>query len=220
MLELRTDKNPVRRHGHRRGLIQPNMTVNPRAFVKPALAFRRVHAHGNRVLAAEMQQVRNVLAERIVTAFVMSHTPAVDPDGRVAKYAVESQPDTPSLVFPSQVKGAAIPTDAVGWILCAQRLESVTAVSIRVKRQFDRPVVRQIDGAPVRVGELLRSRTGTGAGIFQVQRIGPVVTKVELPVRVEREMFPRRIGGGKRRGWQRRTYTGNEQAKEGCDFHF
>ena len=93
VLEFRADKNPVRRDGHRRGLVQPDVTVDARAFVKPALGFRRVHAHGDGVLAAEMHHVRDVLAERIVTALVMPHAPAVDPHRRVAEHAVERQPD-------------------------------------------------------------------------------------------------------------------------------
>ena len=35
-LEIAVNKNPVRRDGHRRGLVQPDVAVNARAFVKPA----------------------------------------------------------------------------------------------------------------------------------------------------------------------------------------
>ena len=65
-----------------------------------------------------------------------------------------------------QFKRAAIPADAVRRILRAQRLEAVAAVGSLVERQFHRPIVRQVDDAPVRVGEILRRRPGTGAGIF------------------------------------------------------
>src|ERR1017187_10303244 len=47
-------KNPIRRDGHRRGLVHPDVAVNTRALVKPALELRRVHAPGHGVLAAEM----------------------------------------------------------------------------------------------------------------------------------------------------------------------
>ena len=38
----------------------------------------------------------------------------------------------------------------------------------------------------------------TGAGIFKMQRVRPIVAKMELPSGVERKMFARRFGGGRR----------------------
>ena len=49
-------KHPVRRDGDRRGLVQPDVAVDARAFVKPALGFGRIHPHGNGVLAAVSQR--------------------------------------------------------------------------------------------------------------------------------------------------------------------
>src|ERR1035441_764398 len=194
ILQLAANINPVRRDGHRRGLVQPHVTIDAGAFVKPALHLRRIHTHGNSVLAAVMHYIRDVLAERIITAFVMPYAPSINPHRRVAEHTIESQPDAFAFVFLRQFKRAAIPGDAVRWILHAQRLETVTAVRSPVERQFHRPIVRQIDGAPVGVGELFRRGPGTGAGIFQMQRVRPVVTEMEFPARVERKVFARQIG--------------------------
>ena len=66
-------------------------------------------------------------------------------------------------------------------------------VPIAVVRQFNRPIVRQVHDAPVRVGEPLRRRSGTRAGLIQMKRFRPFVAEVELPVRVQREMLARRV---------------------------
>src|SRR5208283_5617095 len=104
------------------------MAVDARAFVKPTFGFRGVHAHGNRVRAAEMRHVRYILAERVVTALMMSHAPTVDPHRCVAEHTVECQPDTFASVFLWQFKRAAVPGDAVRRVLSAQRFETVAAV--------------------------------------------------------------------------------------------
>jgi hypothetical protein len=44
---------------------QPEVTINPRAFIKPAFKFRRVHFHRDDIFAAEFHDVREVAAERI-----------------------------------------------------------------------------------------------------------------------------------------------------------
>ena len=208
ILKFRPDINPVRRDGHRRGLVQPDMPVDARTFVKPAFRFRRIHPHGNRVPAAVMRHVRNVLAERIVAALVMAHAPAVDPYRRVAEHPVEGQPDALSLVRLRQFKRPAIPRDAVGRILYAQGVKAMAAVGGPVERQFHRPIVRHIDGTPKGVVKSCRCRPRTGAGIFQVQRIRPVVTQVEFPVGIQRKVLGWQIGGGQRRNPQPGTHAG------------
>ena len=95
-----------------------------------------------------MRHVRDVLAERVVAALVPSHEPAVDPDRRVAEHAVECQPDALAGILRRQVKRAAIPADAVLRKARPDRLEAVAAVGVLIERQFNRPVVRQIERAP------------------------------------------------------------------------
>jgi hypothetical protein len=143
-----------------------------------------------------MHHVRDVLAERIITALVMLLAPAVDPHRRVAEHAVERQPDALAFVFLRQIKRAAIPSNAVRRILHAECVKTVAAVGGPVKRQFHRPVVRHIDGAPKRIGKLFRRRPATGSRVHETQRIRPVVAEMEFPVGVERKMFARRLGGG------------------------
>ena len=90
----------------------------------------------------------------------------------------------------------------------------MTAVSGGVERQLNRPIVRQIDDAPIGVGEPLRGGAGTGPGIFQMQRIRPVIAEVEFPVRVEQEVFARRTSGRELRDQQRGAHAGEESAEQ------
>src|ERR1022692_2754942 len=130
------------------------------------------------------------------------------------------QPDAFTFVFLRQFKRAAIPGDAVRRILHAQRVKPVAAIGGPVERQFHRPIVRQIDDAPKRIGKLFRRRPGTGAGVFQVQRVRPVIAEMKFPVPVERKVFARRFGSGKLHGQQRGAGSGNKSAKSGNEFHF
>ena len=143
------NKNPVRRDGHRRGLVQPDMAVNARALVEPALELARVHLHRYGVAAANARHIRDVRPERVITALVPDHFPAVDPDCGVSKRTVELQPETLARVGRRQVKRAPIPANAVAREARPDRLESVALIGGGIERQFNRPVVRQVERAPV-----------------------------------------------------------------------
>ena len=218
--ELRVNKNPVRGDGDRRGLVQPGVTVDARALVKPALELARVHANGNEVPAAELHHVRDVLAEGIIAALMPPHQPAVDPDRRVAHHAVEREPDAFAFVLLGQLKCAAIPANAVGHKARAERLETVAHVGASIERQFNRPVVRQSDGSPRRVAErFVRGGAAARASLVQMQRAGPVVAEMEFPVRVEGKVFPRRIGGPKLHRQQRGTRADGKSSNWSGEFH-
>ena len=210
---MRIHKHPVRRDGHRRGLVQPHMPVNPRALVKPALELARVHLHRHEILPAEPHDVRDVLAETVVAALVPRHQPAVHPHRRVAEHAVERQPDTLAGIFLRQLERPAIPADAVLVKTRPHRLEPVARVRRWVERQFNRPVMRQIQRAPRRVVELLGRRAAARAGLVQPQRIRPVVAQMKLPARIQRKMFARRGGGG--RGGRGRVSGAEVQRQHG-----
>ena len=110
-------------------------------------------------------------------------------------HAVECQPGSFAGIPRRQLERAAIPADAVRRKTPAQRLETVADIGRLFERQFNRPIVRQIDGPPVSIGEPFARRPGTGAGILQMHRIRPVVAEMDLPTRVERKVFARQIRG-------------------------
>src|ERR1700678_2435276 len=81
MLEYTSNKNAIRRDGDRRGFFQPDVAVNSGAFVKPAFEFAGIHFHRDGVFSADPHDIRDVGTERIVTALVMFHEPAIDEYG-------------------------------------------------------------------------------------------------------------------------------------------
>ena len=53
-----------------------------------------------------------------------------------------------------------------------------------------------------------------------MQRIWPIVAKMEFPVRIKRKVFARRIGRSKLGDPQRGARTGNKSANDWNDFNF
>ena len=194
--ELAVNKNAVARDGDRLGFIEPDVPVDARALVEPSLEPARVHARGNRVFFAKVDEIRDVRPEGIVAALVMADEPAVDVKRRVAKRAVELQPDALAAVRLRQVEGPAIPANARRGKSGADRLEAVTHIRRRVEGQLDRPVVRQVDRAPCGIIEILARRPFIDAGFVEIKRVRPVVAEVKFPVCIERKMLVRRHRGG------------------------
>ena len=93
VLKIAVDKNSLRRDGNRRGFVEPDMAVNARPFIKPTFQLGRIHFHRNTVVTAKGRDVGNICAEGGVAALVTGHQPAIDPDGGIAKHAIEGNPN-------------------------------------------------------------------------------------------------------------------------------
>ena len=76
-------------HVHRVGLHQPDVPVNARALVEPAVALGGVHADQQHVSAAGRGEIGDVEAERIVAADVPADVEAVEDHHGLAIDAVE-----------------------------------------------------------------------------------------------------------------------------------
>ena len=172
------------------------MPVDAGALVEPAFALCGVDADGDDVLAAACGDVGDVETEVVVASLVAAHGPAVDEDGAVAEGAVEFQPEPAAGVGSGQLEGAAVPAYAILRIRLAQRFEAVAAVGLRVKGQFDGPVVRQVELAPARIAERHAGRPDAGAGFGEVVADAPVVAEVELPAEIQQQALTWRSGGG------------------------
>ena len=68
---------------------QPDMPVNSGAFVEPAIAEARVHAHHQIILPAIVQEVSQVEDERRVAVVVAADEVSVQKDQRAAEGAIE-----------------------------------------------------------------------------------------------------------------------------------
>ena len=169
MWETGIYESAVRRNRQRRGLNQPDMAINARALVEPPLEFGSVHANGHRVLAAEVHDVREVVAEPAVAAFVMADEVAVDKYPAIAKGTVKLQPDAPTRIRLVQRERAPVPTDVVA----ARKpkpdgSEPMRAIGLLVEGQFNGPVVRQIERAPAGIVEVAFGRATTFARLGQI----------------------------------------------------
>jgi len=67
VLLLLHTKMPSGAMGQRRGCHEPDVAVDARALVKPALELRRVHLHGDNILSAGIRHIRDVITETAVT---------------------------------------------------------------------------------------------------------------------------------------------------------
>src|SRR6185369_7248568 len=142
-----------------------------------------VNAHGDDVAGAVVQVVGQVVAEAGIAALVAAEAVAVDPDDAVAEHAIELDGDAAAEVRLGDLEGAAIPADAVLGMIGTDGAKTVLAeflVPLGIERQFDRPVVREVDGAPVAVIE----RGAGGAAVFTRlhQRSGAGIAEVAIDI--------------------------------------
>ena len=80
-------------HVYWRGLYQPNVAVNARTLVEPAIAECRVDAHQQYIGLARNYEIRQVKAEWIVSADVTSDVEPVEDDHGFAIDAIELHGD-------------------------------------------------------------------------------------------------------------------------------
>ena len=134
---------------------------------------------------------------------------AVEDDDGLTVCAIEFDRDVFACILCGQFEDAPVPTDTGLGILAAKRIEAL-ALQARVilEGQFDRPVMGQIDAAPV----CLNKGGGTGrhkaSGLLEVPCVGTAVAEVfvrivgvaemEAPPEIEQEAFA--VGTGCGRG--------------------
>src|SRR5208337_155619 len=111
---------------------------------------------------------------------------AVEPDARVGHRTVELDREVAAFRVAGQHEVLAVPTRA--------RYGQATGVGVEgaVEGSFDRPIVRQREGAPLRVG----IAGALGSLGFTLEE-APVVVKADAPLSVELDEIKR---GGMRRG--------------------
>lgn len=179
-------------------LRQPDVAVDARAFVPPALGRGRVDAHGDDVAAAVVQVVGDVDAEARVAARLAMQEVAVDPDDAVAEHAVELERDAPAACRRRERELAPVPADAVLRERAADRLRAVWRAAAFAERQFHRPVVRQIDAAPRAVLEVGRRRAVAVAGLAEEEQSRAVIEVLRRVEGVAEREAPAVVDAGAR----------------------
>src|ERR1700722_9416699 len=182
------------------GLGQPHVPVDAGTFVKPAVPETRVHAHDQEILRAIFQKLSDIKAKRRIAVVVSSDEVAIEKNQGAAKRAVKLDRNAADGIFFRNIEGPAIPSHARFRIPSAQRLVAVSLQFIVAdKWQFNRPVMRQIQRAPLRVVKLLcRERKLSRLGEISLTRteaeIAPRIAAVslkKLPAKVDKQVLRR-----------------------------
>ena len=93
-------------------LREPHMAIDAGAFVEPAVAKARVHAHNQIIFSAVIEKVAHVEAKRRTPVVVATDEVSVQKNQRAAECAVKLDGDAPTVVFLRNVEGAPVPADA------------------------------------------------------------------------------------------------------------
>ena len=83
---------------HRVGLGEPDVPINARALIEPAVAQARVHAQHDAVLAAIGEKVGDVELERSVAVVIAADEAAIHEDDDASEGAVELHREAAALV--------------------------------------------------------------------------------------------------------------------------
>ena len=153
---------------------------------------------------ADGEKICDVEAERRVAVVVAADEAAVHEEQNIAKSAVELKIDAAAGIARRNLELLAVPAHAGLGIAAAERLVSVRLQRfIADERQFHRPVVRQIQCAPLRVVE-------SDLGKLEIAGLGKVllalaeseiagrvraVPKHKLPSKIKKELLARSDGG-------------------------
>src|SRR3954469_7357801 len=181
------------------------MAVDPRSLIKPTVTKTRVHADNQKILAAKVSEISHVERERSIAIVIAPDEIPVQKHQRAAKGSVEFDIDAPAGIFLGQIEGAPIPANASLRIAPPQWFVAMTLLLfIANERQLDRPVMRQVERAPLRIIELCRGKLEfttlgevslTLAKAKIVQRVGAIPLK-KFPAKVEQQTLTRSYRAG------------------------
>src|SRR6185312_10054140 len=103
------------------GLGKPDVPIDARPLVKPAIAEACIHPHDQIILAAIVKEVGKVEAEGCVSVVVPANKVSVQKDQRVAECAVEFNGHAAAAIAVGNFERAAIPPNARLRIFPAER---------------------------------------------------------------------------------------------------
>ena len=162
------------------GLDEPDVAVDARAFVKPAFFEGCVGFDGNYVVAAVIDVVGDVVLKIEVAALLVAEVEAVDPYLRIAEHALKQQRNLLAEVALRDVEVLAIPSDGVFGVSVTDSLVAVAVARVGGKWHFHRPIVRQVDVAPIAVVEVGGCCAVAIAGLGEVVEVASAGHKILL----------------------------------------
>src|SRR5690348_4855203 len=131
-------------------LNEPDVTVESRALVEPPISKGGVHANHEVILFAIVEEIGDIEAEGSVAVVVAADKATVHKNERTAESPIELQHDPAALVAGGNIEHSAIPADAGFRLAAAKRFVTVRfLLFVPHKGQFHRPIMRQIQRAPL-----------------------------------------------------------------------
>src|SRR5436305_5069742 len=191
------------------GLSQPNVAINPRALVEPSVAKAGVHADDQKILSAEVCEISEVETEWSVAVVVASDEVSIQKYERAAKGSVELHANTPPGVFFAKIERTPVPADARLRISAPERLIAmILLLFVAHEGQLYRPVMRQVQAAPLRIVELSRGKLEFAAlsEVSLAHTESEVATRIrgvtleELPIKIQQKSLAGSNSAGKFRG--------------------
>ena len=133
---------------HRRGLVQPHMTVYAGSLVEPTLFESGVGPDAYEVLSSIVEVFGYIISPCGISAWLTSEVESVHPYARVAEYSVELEPDMLPVILLRNCEGLPVPADACLRVFVSHCLVSVAVACLFGIRKVHHPVVREVHHGP------------------------------------------------------------------------
>ncbi len=190
-------------------LYQPDVAVDTRALVPPALELRRISPNHERVFAAVIEHVGQIVARGSVAAIMTPEIVSVDGHFVISIDAVEFHADSPTNVHAGDLENAPVPADACARVVPSERLETMEKeLGVIDEIELDGPVVGEIDGLPGAVVEIdCRGREGRTLGrrrrLGEAEVLGRIerMPQVKSPSGIKQKSLPAAGRGRLAGGW-------------------
>ena len=111
-LEIGVSKNAIGGNVRVLVLVEPNVPIDARAFIKPAFILGGVHADDDDVVAVIIDEVGDVVGHADVATGVGTEVKAVDPNLGIAENAIKLDLKTLTGISGGHPKVFAVPPDA------------------------------------------------------------------------------------------------------------
>ena len=133
---------------HRRGLVQPHMSVYAGSLVEPTLFERGIDPDADEVLSSVVEVFGYIISPCCITAWLTSEVESVQPYARVAEYSVELEPYMLSIVLLRNCECLPVPADTCLRVFVSHCLVSVAMACFLGIWKVHNPVVREVHHGP------------------------------------------------------------------------
>ncbi len=179
---------------------EPDMTINAGSFIEPAFFHGRIHPYRRDIIPAVIQVIGDIVLKTAVAAVFFADVKSVDPEHRIAMDAVKLDDYAPAQIGFRNKKFFPIPSHTVFRKSSSDFFIAMTMTTFAVERQFDCPVMRQVDHPPGAVVKIEGRRAVSITGFCIKRKISRSMIKIffrvkrmaqgKSPAKIHQIMFP------------------------------